>query len=52
MTNVFGIAFETLAVLALVATNGFFVAAEFALVKVRTSQLRPLEKTEIGRAHV
>jgi CBS domain containing-hemolysin-like protein len=45
MTNVFGIAFETLAVLALVATNGFFVAAEFALVKVRTSQLRPLEKT-------
>ena len=45
MRTFFGILFETLTVLALVAANGFFVAAEFALVKVRTSQLRPLEKT-------
>ena len=29
-------------ILALVVTNGFFVAAEFSLVKVRTSQLDPL----------
>jgi CBS domain containing-hemolysin-like protein len=41
----FGIALEVLIVLALVAANGFFVAAEFALVKVRASQLRPLAKT-------
>jgi CBS domain containing-hemolysin-like protein len=36
---------EVLLVLALVAANGFFVAAEFALVKVRASQLRPMAKT-------
>src|ERR1700710_32871 len=29
--------------LVLVALNGFFVAAEFALVKVRPTQLEPLE---------
>ena len=45
MNTFLGIALETLVVLALVAANGFFVAAEFALVKVRASQLRPLEKT-------
>jgi CBS domain containing-hemolysin-like protein len=45
MTTFFGIALESLIILALVATNGFFVAAEFALVKVRSSQLRPLAKT-------
>lgn len=44
MTTLFGIAFETLVIVALVLANGFFVAAEFALVKVRTSQLRPLAK--------
>jgi CBS domain containing-hemolysin-like protein len=41
----FGIALEVFIVLALVAANGFFVAAEFALVKVRASQLRPMAKT-------
>lgn len=45
MTTLFGIALETLVVVALVLANGFFVAAEFALVKVRVSQLRPLAKT-------
>jgi CBS domain containing-hemolysin-like protein len=35
---------EILLVLGLVAANGFFVAAEFALVKVRASQLQPLKK--------
>ena len=44
MTTFFGIALETFIILALVAANGFFVAAEFALVKVRASQLRPLAK--------
>ncbi|MBS0631265.1 MAG: HlyC/CorC family transporter [Verrucomicrobia bacterium] len=39
-----GITLETLVILALVAANGFFVAAEFALVKVRASQLRPLAR--------
>ena len=39
------IALEILIVLALVAANGFFVAAEFALVKIRASQLRPMAKT-------
>lgn len=44
MRTFLGVLLESLTILALVAANGFFVAAEFALVKVRTSQLRPLEK--------
>ena len=35
---------KLLAIIFLVLLNGFFVAAEFALVKVRASQLRPLAK--------
>lgn len=44
MLEILQIIFEIAVVIALVAANGFFVAAEFALVKVRTSQLYPLEK--------
>ena len=44
MNTFLGITFESLVILLLVVANGFFVAAEFALVKVRASQLRPLEK--------
>ncbi|HWA85684.1 MAG TPA: hemolysin family protein [Opitutus sp.] len=44
MTTYLGFALETVVILFLIAANGFFVAAEFALVKVRTSQLRPLAK--------
>src|SRR3954463_15032019 len=45
MSEALKFAFELFVILALVCANGFFVAAEFALVKVRASQLRPLEKT-------
>jgi CBS domain containing-hemolysin-like protein len=48
MNAFFGITLELVVILALVAANGFFVSAEFALVKVRASQLRPLVKK--GRA--
>ena len=44
MTTFLGIAFEIFIIVFLVAANGFFVAAEFALVKVRASQLLPLAK--------
>ncbi|MBI2813732.1 MAG: HlyC/CorC family transporter [Opitutae bacterium] len=45
MHALFGITLEALLIFAIVLANGFFVAAEFALVKVRTSQLRPMLKT-------
>ena len=41
-----------LAVLALVFINGFFVAAEFALVTVRDTQLTPLVARGSRRARV
>jgi len=45
MDSFLGITLEILIIVGLVLANGFFVAAEFALVKVRASQLRPLVKT-------
>jgi CBS domain containing-hemolysin-like protein len=48
VATTFGLA----AVLALVAANGFFVAAEFALVKVRGTQLDPLIAKGHRRARV
>ncbi len=44
MTEPVKIFLEIALVLGLVLANGFFVAAEFALVKVRASQLRPMAK--------
>jgi CBS domain containing-hemolysin-like protein len=44
MGDFFGITLEAVIIVGLVLANGFFVAAEFALVKVRASQLRPLAK--------
>ena len=41
------VAVKIIAVIFLVGLNGFFVAAEFALVKVRETQLRPL----LGKGH-
>jgi CBS domain containing-hemolysin-like protein len=40
------------AVLAIVFLNGFFVAAEFAIVKVRTTQIEPLAKEGSNRARI
>ena len=40
--ELFFLLLKVFAVLVLVALNGFFVAAEFALVKVRDTQLQPL----------
>ena len=45
-------AWQIAAVGVLVFLNGFFVAAEFALVKVRDTQLAPLAKQGIRRARV
>ena len=45
-------ALKILAVLVLVALNGFFVAAEFALVKIRGTQLQPLVDEGQRRAKV
>jgi CBS domain containing-hemolysin-like protein len=41
-SDILAIGLKLLAVVALVLLNGFFVAAEFALVKVRDTQLDPL----------
>ena len=45
-------ALKILAVILLVGLNGFFVAAEFALVKTRQTQLKPLVEEGQGRAKV
>ena len=41
----FELGWQLLVILLLVCANGFFVAAEFAIVKIRASQLKPLLKT-------
>src|SRR5262245_61691034 len=43
---------KVIAVVVLVLVNGFFVAAEFALVKIRDTQLTPLIKKGHRRARV
>jgi CBS domain containing-hemolysin-like protein len=40
------ILFEVIVVILLVLANAFFVAAEFAIVKVRTTQIQPLLKSK------
>lgn len=45
-----GVFFRMLAVVALVLLNGFFVAAEFAIVKVRNSQLDALADQGVRKA--
>ena len=44
MNQFLGITLEASIITGLVVANGFFVAAEFALVKVRASQLQPMAK--------
>lgn len=46
------LAFKVLLVLVLVLLNGFFVAAEFALVKIRDTQLEALVKSGNRRARM
>ena len=46
------VAVKIIAVIFLVGLNGFFVAAEFALVKVRGTQLQPLLAKGHRRAKV
>jgi CBS domain containing-hemolysin-like protein len=48
----FQVAFRLFAVLLLVLLNGFFVAAEFAIVKVRTTQIEALVKRRHHRARM
>ncbi len=48
----FSIVLQLGAVFALVFLNGFFVAAEFAIVKVRTTQIEPLAKKGSKRARI
>ena len=45
-------AFKIVAVFFLVGMNGFFVAAEFALVKIRVTQLQPLVDEGQRRAKI
>jgi CBS domain containing-hemolysin-like protein len=45
MSEAMTILLDLVIIIAVVFANGFFVAAEFALVKIRTSQLRPMAAT-------
>ena len=44
--------FKLLAILGLVLLNGFFVAAEFAIVKVRATQIEPLVRKGVRTANI
>jgi CBS domain containing-hemolysin-like protein len=44
MGDIFGNTLDAALIVVLILANGFFVATEFALVKVRASQLKPLAK--------
>ena len=48
----FEISLKVLAVFSLVLLNGFFVAAEFAIVKVRSTQIIPLARKNNRRAKI
>ncbi|RPI98619.1 MAG: DUF21 domain-containing protein, partial [Chloroflexi bacterium] len=50
--GIISLGLRIIAVLLLVLLNGFFVAAEFALVKVRDTQLSPLVQRGLKRARV
>ncbi len=50
--HLLSIALRILAVLVLVLLNGFFVASEFALVKIRDTQLQPLVRRGRRRARM
>jgi CBS domain containing-hemolysin-like protein len=43
--SLFAFSWQAFVILFLVLGNGFFVASEFAIVKVRSSQLKPMVKT-------
>jgi magnesium and cobalt exporter, CNNM family len=50
--DLFTISWQVMVILLLVAANGFFVAAEFAIVKVRHTQLHPLIEKGDWRARI
>ncbi|MBI3006414.1 MAG: DUF21 domain-containing protein, partial [Ignavibacteriales bacterium] len=50
--NFWTVTFDILVVLFFVALNGFFVAAEFAIVKVRMTQIEPLVHRGHFRARI
>jgi magnesium and cobalt exporter, CNNM family len=50
--SLFSIILKLAGVFAIVALNGFFVAAEFAIVKVRSTQIEPLVREGSKRARV